>query len=305
VISVVIPSFNRRESLLILLADIHAQIHVPFEVIVIDDASTDQTTEQVMSLFPMVRVILNTRNQGPAACRNSGIRSATGEIIVGFDSDVSIPDHSLFIKIVDLFNRRIRYGALAFRILGPDGKSDDTDRWWHPVPMKTYSRRAFVSSYFSGTAYAFQRHDLIRAGMFPELLYMHFEEVELAWRSVNAGTLIRYSPELTAWHHSGISSRRSEVDVFFRPRNQILIAASCLPKSFIFIYLGSRLAYQFYRSLKDGYLLDFINAMSSAVYLLPQQLSRRQPINMKNFRRFKLLFPPKTLKSRWIHKFSL
>ncbi len=304
-ISVVIPSFNRRESLLILLADIHAQIDVSFEVIVIDDASTDQTTEQVMSLFPMVRVILNTRNRGPAACRNSGIRSAKGEIIIGFDSDVSIPDHHLFTKVVHLFNRQKTCGALAFRILGPDAKSDDSDRWWHPVPMKTYSRRPFASSYFSGTAYAFLRNDIIKAGMFPELFYMHFEEVELAWRSVDAGFLIRYSPELTALHHSGISSRRSEVEVFFRARNQILIAASCLPASLIFVYLGPRLAHQFYKALASGYLPDFINAISSAIYLLPKQLRRRQPIKMKNFRAFRLLFPPKTLKLKWIHKFSI
>jgi GT2 family glycosyltransferase len=258
----------------------------------------------VISLFPKVRVIINTNNQGPAASRNSGIRSAKGSIIVGFDSDVSIRDPHLFRKVTELFRKQSSCGALAFRILGPDGETDDADRWWHPLAMNSHSHRTFKSSYFSGTAYAFRRDDIIRAGMFPELFYMHFEEVELAWRTINTGSSICYCPELEVLHLSGISSRRSEIDVFFRPRNQILIAISCLPPFLVVVYLVPRLVHQFYRALAHGYLSDFINAMSSAIYLLPRQLSRRQAIDMTKFKEFKLLFPPKSLRSKWIYRFS-
>ncbi len=75
-ISVVIPAYNRRESVLALLADVYAQDGVAFEVIVVDDCSPDDTVAAIGAKYPAVQLLRNERNGGPAVSRNRGVRAA-------------------------------------------------------------------------------------------------------------------------------------------------------------------------------------------------------------------------------------
>ena len=277
-ISVVIPSYNRRDCVLALLADVYAQQGVEMEVIVVDDCSPDDSVEAIRRDFPQVKLLVNGKNGGPAVTRNHGIREAKGEIIVGLDSDVTLPDKLLLSKVVSRFEGFPAVSGLAFRLLKPDGESEDTPRWWHPVPIEQYADKSFLTSYFSGTAYAFRREALVDAGMYPEILYMHYEEVELAFRILDQGGSILHCPELVALHHANEVSRRSEVSVFYKPRNQVLLAAACLPGLKAVKYVAPRLCYQFAKACSGGHLKDFIRAMRSASKLLPQLLENRRPL---------------------------
>lgn len=276
-ISVVIPSYNRRDGMLALLADLYQQEGAAFEIIVVDDCSPDDSVEAIRREFPAVKVFVNEANAGPAVTRNRGIREATGDLIVGFDSDVTIPDRSLLAK-VDACFAKTGVAGLAFHILKADGKSEDVGRWWHPLPIDGFAERQFLTSYFSGTAYAFRRDAVNAAGLYPELLYMHYEEVELAWRILDDGGSILYCPDLVAVHHANPVSRRNQVEVFLKPRNQILLAASCLPLVEALCYVLPRTGYQFFKACSRGHLVDFLRAMGSAANLFPRQWSLRKPL---------------------------
>ncbi|HVZ20453.1 MAG TPA: glycosyltransferase family 2 protein, partial [Vicinamibacterales bacterium] len=181
-VSVVVPSYNRRDCMLALLADLHRQEGVAFEVIVVDDGSTDDSVAAIRRAFPSVQLLVNDTNSGPAVTRNRGIRAARGAIIAGFDSDVTLPNPYLLAHIATRFDAHPDIDGLALRLLTADGTRDDRARWWHSRPIETHADRAFLTSYFSGTAYAFRRDAVVTAGLYPEILYMHYEEVELAWR---------------------------------------------------------------------------------------------------------------------------
>jgi glycosyltransferase involved in cell wall biosynthesis len=91
-VSVVVPTFNRWPMLAEALASVMAQKNVEFELIVVDDGSTDETAwrlptlaNQLAAQFP-VR-ILRTENQGPAAARNRGVDAARAPFIAFLDSD--------------------------------------------------------------------------------------------------------------------------------------------------------------------------------------------------------------------------
>jgi len=87
-ISVVIPAYNRESSILNCIDSVLNQTFLPFEVIVVDDCSTDATAEIVEALEnPLVKVIRHTSNKGAQAARNTGIRSAKGNWIAFQDSD--------------------------------------------------------------------------------------------------------------------------------------------------------------------------------------------------------------------------
>lgn len=277
-LSIVIPSYNRRDCVLNLLRDVFAQEGADFEVIVVDDCSPDDSVEAIRREFPQVRLFVNEKNGGPCVTRNRGIREATGDWIVGFDSDVTLPDRELLSKVRSAITSHPKATGFAFRIFKADGITDDAPRWWHPVSLDKGGKRVFESDYFSGTAYAFRRSDMIAAGLFPEILYMHYEEVELAYRILDAGGSILYLPCLTVVHHANEVSRRSEIQVFYKPRNQILLAMSCFPPAHKVVYLAPRLAFQLFKSLKNAHFNGFCRAMKDAMAKRKQLPYPRKPL---------------------------
>jgi GT2 family glycosyltransferase len=89
--SVIIPTHNRKILLRRCLEVVTRQGYPYYEVIVVDDGSTDGTIEMVKQDFPQVRYIRQERNRGPAAARNRGIEAATGEIVAFTDDDCIVP----------------------------------------------------------------------------------------------------------------------------------------------------------------------------------------------------------------------
>lgn len=84
-VSVILPVFNRENTIADAVRSVLAQTWPKVEIIVVDDGSTDRTAE-VLSAFPAVNLI-RQQNQGVALARNAGLRTAQGEYIAGLDSD--------------------------------------------------------------------------------------------------------------------------------------------------------------------------------------------------------------------------
>src|SRR5262245_47305484 len=84
--SVVIPSFNRVALLATTLKSVFAQRFTDFEIIVVDDGSTDATMDYLESLEHRVKVF-GQQNQGPGAARNRGARHSGGAYLAFLDSD--------------------------------------------------------------------------------------------------------------------------------------------------------------------------------------------------------------------------
>lgn len=288
-ISVVIPSYRRPELILRLLADLYAQEAAEFEVIVVDDCSPDDSVEQFRRAFPQARIFRNEKNGGPAVARNRGIREARGDVIVGFDSDVTLPDKRVLAKVIQAFAAHPQATGFAFRLLEVDGKTDDAPRWWHSKPLATHANQVFETSYFSGTAYAFKREALFAAGLYPEFLYMHYEEALLAYRLMDQGGVILYAPELTAVHHAHAVSRRSEIKVFYKPRNQILFALECFSGFRRLTYLAPRLTYNFLLSLRYGSLHRFFEALQSAKAIWRERKGSGRPLQRATLERIDAL----------------
>ncbi len=115
-VSVIIPTFNRKEVLPRALQSVLQQKGVSFEVLVIDDGSTDGTAELIQKDFPSVRVI-QQKNQGPSAARNLGIEKSSGQWLAFLDSD----DEWLSGKLKT---------QLAFFESNPDYKIAQTQEIW-------------------------------------------------------------------------------------------------------------------------------------------------------------------------------
>ena len=85
-VSVIIPTYNRRNQVLVAIASVLAQTYTHFEIIVVDDGSTDGTGRSDWPADTRIR-FLQQPNKGVSAARNNGIQAATGELIALLDSD--------------------------------------------------------------------------------------------------------------------------------------------------------------------------------------------------------------------------
>jgi len=87
-ISVIIPTYNRRDSLERAVKSVLYQTHTDFELIIVDDSSTDETRTYVKTIDDdRVQLLVHEENQGGGAARNTGISEAKGELIAFLDSD--------------------------------------------------------------------------------------------------------------------------------------------------------------------------------------------------------------------------
>jgi len=86
-VSVIIPAFNRSRKLIRAVRSVLKQTFRDFEVIVVDDGSSDNTYQAITSYLPMIQYVRKEVNQGVSAARNSGIRRASGPWIAFLDSD--------------------------------------------------------------------------------------------------------------------------------------------------------------------------------------------------------------------------
>lgn len=114
--SIIIPTFNRRNQIGKAIESILAQTGVEFEIIIVDDGSSDGTIEWLAATYPdsRIRVLQNRRKKGPAGARNTGLLAANGEFIALLDSDDEFLENHLA-GCLDVFKRHSNVGLIFGR----------------------------------------------------------------------------------------------------------------------------------------------------------------------------------------------
>lgn len=210
-ISVIVPCFNNGHILATMLMCFmeQAKVNDCFEMLIIDDASTDDTKQSVegLQLPPSFRYFKCQKNKGAAAARNFGAFQAQGDYLLFIDSDV-VPDATLV--ATHLETQRRCAGALVvgrtcsmppdncdifYQIMGRSVFAFDLGPEECPLPFQD-----FVSRNFS-----IPREIFLQLNGFDERYpNSGFEDTEFAFRAVKAGYKLLYSPTATGEHqHTG------------------------------------------------------------------------------------------------------
>ena len=107
-LSIVIPVFNERETISRLLARVHA-LPIPHELVIVDDHSTDGTTDvlQRFESVDEVRVIYKSQNEGKGAALRTGFEQATGDVVVVQDADLEYDPRDLLRLLQPLVNEEV------------------------------------------------------------------------------------------------------------------------------------------------------------------------------------------------------
>ena len=238
VISIIIATYNARELLAACLRSIEQHPpQDPYEIIVVDDASVDHTSDMVRNDFPQVRLLRNPVNRHYAFSNNRAFECARGEYFLQLNNDtIVLPD--AFDRMLAFLRQHPQVGAVGCKLLNEDGSVQWSVKslpnpgsalfgsrsiFARLFPNNPFSRRhllhmdcdmttPFAAGYVSGAAVLIPRHIIMKVGGLDRRLSYHVD-ADYCKRIADLGYPSYYLPTATIIHlnHKGgtmVSFRR-------------------------------------------------------------------------------------------------
>lgn len=217
-LSVIIVSYNTKELLRQCLESINVIRDTRYEVIVVDNASTDGSVDFLKGLslrkdspYQRFKLIENKKNLGFAAANNQGIRKAKGDYILLLNSDTVLKGNSL-LKLIKFAKKHPRAGVVGCKLLNKDGSDQPSvapfftlprvflwlftgDRFLYSSPQK-----ARQVDWVMGAALMAKKEAIKEAGLLDEKFFMYMEEVEWCYRIKKAGWQVWFYPGAKIFH---------------------------------------------------------------------------------------------------------
>jgi GT2 family glycosyltransferase len=249
--SVIIPNYNGLRLLPACLDALQAQSYPAdrFEVILVDDGSSDGSAEYVSAHYPAVRALVLPRNGGLAAACNAGAAIARGDLLVMLNNDTEA-EPGWLAALADAAVRNLGAGAIASKMLlydrrdvlhnagdlmGCDGIPRNRGVW--QVDTGQYDDSPEVFGGCGGGA-AYRRAAWEQAGGFDERLFMYLEDVDLAWRLRLLGWGAVFAPQARLVHHLSATGGGTLAS-YYTGRNTLWVIAKDMPGPLIRRHFGA------------------------------------------------------------------
>ncbi len=220
-ISVVVCTYNGSKTIADCLDGLRRIRYPNFEVIVVDDGSTDKTAE-IVQRYPAR--LIRTSNRGLSSARNTGWRAATGEIVAYLDDDAYPDIHWLDYLAWTFLNTN--HSAVGGPNIAPssDGPIAECIAYapGGPTHVLLSDRQA---EHIPGCNMAFRKQCLHDVGGFDPQFRVAGDDVDMCWKLQQAGHTIGFSPAAMVWHH-----RRRSVRAYLRQQRGYGKAEALLEK---------------------------------------------------------------------------
>jgi GT2 family glycosyltransferase len=244
----------------------------PLEIIVVDNCSAEPARNYLQEFLPAIKVIEMASNLGIAG-RNRGIEEAGGEIVVTLDDDVYGLDGDDLRRIIDVLADP-RVGAVCFKVVDPDNRITN---WCHHYDVDEYSDRSFVTNEITEGAVAFKRPVLQKSGLYPTRFFISHEGPDLAYRIMNQGYVVTYSPEVRVIHRHSPQGRASWRRYYYDTRNLLWLAVRNYRLLYGLKWVTIGLAAMFVYAARDGYLRYWGRGIWDGLVGLRQAYRERTP----------------------------
>lgn len=230
-LSIIIVNYNTRDLLKKCLETVYQHTsELSFEVIVVDNASQDASAAMVSQDFPAVRLIRSEENLGFGGGNNRAIPLAGGRNVLFLNSDTELIE-PIFHKMVAYLDEHPQLGAVAPRLLLPDGSNQGGDGGWRPslgrmfifalllnqifpalrAPWLTkgdYLQDSLAVDWLSGACLMLNQAALAAVGGFDTSFFMYAEDIELSNNIQAKGWGLCLLPQLSIIHRAGSSSKK-------------------------------------------------------------------------------------------------
>jgi GT2 family glycosyltransferase len=245
-LSIVILNYNTRDHLAACLRSLHnegsisqADGSIQCEVLVVDNASSDDSADMVSAEFPWVELIRSTRNGGYAYGNNLALRRARGAAVLLLNPDTVVPPGA----IAGLLDRLLAHpeaGVVGPKLLRSDGSMHLACRRSFPTPSVAFYRLSGLSGLWPrnprfgqynltyldpdlaievdavcGACLLMRREVLDRVGLLDERFFLYGEDLDWCLRVRQAGWTVRYEPGIVIHHQHGAASRKRALRTTF------------------------------------------------------------------------------------------
>ena len=210
------------------------------EVIVVDNASTQDEATQIEQRYPQVKVIRSKENLGFAGGNNLGIQAAQGKYLFFINNDTLLsPQPSAISHLINRLESSPKIGAVCPKIKFSWGDNPIQYAGYTPLSIITMRNRSIgfgeadcgqydtphPTPYAHGAAMMVKREVIDKAGLMPECYFLYYEELDWSMMIRRAGYDIWYEPACTIYHkESQTTGQNSPLRTYYITRNRLLFA---------------------------------------------------------------------------------
>jgi GT2 family glycosyltransferase len=242
-LSVIIPNWNGAQHLPTCLDSLRRQTYPHLEVILVDNASHDESVALVRRDYPQVVLVQLDENLGLTGGINRGVQAARGEFIAPLNNDTEVaagwaealvtalldhPEAGMSASKMLLFDRRDTLHS-AGDAYGVDGIPVNRGVWQKDEGQ--FDDDGYIWGGCGG-AVAYRRAMLDDIGLLDEDLFMYCEDVDLNWRAQLAGYRCVFAPQAVVYHHLSATGA-GEIASFYTGRNTLWVLAKNYPRELL------------------------------------------------------------------------
>ncbi len=293
-LSVIIPNWNGAHHLPVCLDALRDQTYPHLEIIVVDNASTDDSRSLLADRYPEVTVIPLSENRGFTGACNAGMQTAHGEFLALLNNDTQV-DPGWAVAVVEAFGRHPEAGLIASKMLlfnerdrfhtagdlyRVDGRLINRGVWERDEGQ--YDQEDYVFSACGGSS-AYRRELLDQIGLLDDDFFFSCEDMDLAWRAQLAGFRCVYTPQAVVYHHLAATGGGVTAS-YYDGRNMIWILIKDYPldlwrkHGFAIARAQAALAWEALRAWRGAAARARLRGMLASLWGIPKMLRKRRGI---------------------------
>ena len=275
-VTVVIPHYNGLQILDDCLASLFNNSFRDFEILLIDNGSTDGSQQMVQRKYPAVKLVQNKENLGYAGACNQGIELAKSEYVLLLNNDTVSPPHFLQ-EMVKVMEQHRQTAMAQPKILSIQDKQffdysgaagGEMDLFGYPFARGRifdtvekdkgqYDQLNPQVFWTSGCALMLRRDVVKQIGKLDEDFFAHQEEIDLNWRAQLAGYQNMVVHSTYIYHYSGYTLRQdNEFKMYLNHRNNLIMLIKNFSLPVLLLVLPVRILFEMATVVADSILWE-------------------------------------------------
>jgi hypothetical protein len=269
-VTVVIVTYNRCDDLREALESIQKQDYRNVEIIVVDNASQDDSCAMLSREFPKVSVIALNENRGMDAY-SVGFEQARGEYIFQMDNDSLMPKPTVLSDVVDRFmNGPFDLAVVATRVEEYRSESDSIEA----LRIRDPRRGPINTGGFHAGGVGLKKRFIDKVGYYNRDVFLYGSEIFLGMKLLAEGYEILYYPEILMLHKSSSTARNSQ-GIFYEIRNRYWMARRFFPRDKAFLLIMQMMIHDLGYTVHKRALRSLLRAWIEGLGPLPPSLKNK------------------------------